>query len=70
MRKAITIAILVLSAALLLQAVLHKRFAGRSIEWIPLAFTALALRVGTRMVGRKRKAAAAEKSVAPIRLKA
>jgi hypothetical protein len=70
MRKAITIAICVVSIALLLQALLHNGFPGRSVEWIPLAFTALALRVGTRMVGRRKKAAAAEKSVAPIRLKA
>ncbi len=70
MRKAIPIAACVVFAALLLQAVLHERFAGHSLEWIPLAFTALALRVSTRLVGRRQKAAAAEKSVAPIRLKA
>jgi hypothetical protein len=66
MRKAITIAICVVSIALLLRAGL----AGRSVEWIPLAFAALGLRVGTRLVRRRQKAAAAEKSVAPIRLKA
>lgn len=70
MRKAITVAICVVSIALLLQTLLHKGFAGRSVEWIPIAFTALALRVGTRLVRRRQKAAAAEKSVAPIRLKA
>ena len=70
MRKAITIAICVVSIALLLDTALHRGFAGRPVEWIPLAFAALALRLGTRMVGRRRKVPAAEKSVAPIRLKA
>jgi hypothetical protein len=70
MRKAIAIAACVVVTALLLQSVLHKRFAGYSLEWIPLAASALALRVGTRLVGRKQKTAPTEKSIAPIRLKA
>ena len=70
MRKAITIVACVLTGALLLQSLLHKRFAGHSVEWIPLALVALVLRVGTRLCHRKQKAAAAEKSVAPIRLEA
>jgi hypothetical protein len=70
MRKAVTIVACVLFTALLLQASLHKRFPDQSLEWIPLVFVAVALRVSTRLIGRRPRTTATEKSVAPIRLKA
>ena len=56
--------------ALGLQALLHRQFPHRSLEWIPLAFAALALRVSTRLVGRRRREQAAQRNITPIRLKA
>ena len=69
-RKAITIVTGIFLIALALQAALHGRFPGQSLEWIPLAFVALALRVSTRLVARRRRAREADKNVVPIRLKA
>jgi hypothetical protein len=70
MRKAIVIAVVVFLIALAMQAVLHRRFPDRSIEWVPLAFIALALRASTRLLGRRQRGREAEKKITAIRLKA
>lgn len=70
MRKAIVIVAVVFLIAFALQALLHRQVPYRSLEWIPLAFVALALRVATRALGRRQRARQAEQKITPIRLKA
>lgn len=70
MRKAIVIVASVFLIALAMQLVLHRQYPHESIEWVPLAFIALALRASTRALGRRHRAKEAEKKITPIRLKA
>jgi ABC-type transport system involved in cytochrome bd biosynthesis fused ATPase/permease subunit len=69
-RKAIVIVAGVFLISFALQEFLHRQFPHRSLEWIPLVFAALALRVSTRLVSRRRREQAALKHITPIRLKA
>ena len=70
MRKSIVLVAIIFSVALALQALLGRHAPGRALEWIPLAFVAVALRIGTRLLSRRNRAPAASQAVAPIRLKA
>jgi hypothetical protein len=70
MRKVIVIVAGVFLIALAMQALLHRQVPHRSLEWIPLAFVALALRVATRALGRRQRAQSTDNKIVPIRLKA